>query len=232
MSEYKMIPVVHPEVVDEMTPYEVNRLMDELEALLQNQQARVEVSQEKGFPYLWRVLTGKQRKVQQQITVDQTGINTIMQKILRGLWKSQVSIKEDTNSLQERVARLERIVGLQNLTMMQMRDEIEMLGGNAIDTQPAEASVVEMLCEPSDTIKTYQNPMLTKAKTPVEDPFFAVENDAETLAPSPNTTLQQLVSESLKTALGIGAIAGISALASAIEDSDFPFGEWRNDFDW
>lgn len=232
MSEYRMIPVVHPEVIDEMTPYEVNRLMDELEALLQNQQARVEVSQEKGFPYLWRVLIGKQRRVQQQITVDQTGINTIMQKILRGLWKSQVSIKEDTNSLQERVARLERIVGLQNLAMMQMRDEIEVLGGNAIDMRPVETSAVEMFCEPAYTIKMHQNPMPTKSKKPVEDPFFAVRNDTEMPAPSPNTSLHKLVSESLKTALGIGAIAGISALASAIEDSDFSFGEWRNDFDW
>lgn len=219
MNSYEIIPTVHTEVIEDMTPYETAKLMDELAALLQNQQARVNVSQESGFPYLWRVLTGKQRKLRQQITVDQTQINQIMQKLLSCLWRSQISVQEDINDVHERVNMLERIVILQNLNMTRMNAEIQQLGGQAVDMRPVNDSISDMmLTPPRERVSEWQ--------FPEEYPHLessTTESDWDT------PDIAELISNGLKVVAGVGMIArAISAMIDG--ENDYSHSDWYDKF--
>lgn len=134
---------VYAETMNNMTAYEKEKLMDELAALMQNHEARVEVAQEKGFPYLWRVLTGKQTKLQNQILVDQAEINQIIQILLTQLWQGQTEQLEDLNAMQRRVLYLEKITALHSMYIIRLSKEL----GGEIDIAPLQAHLDEMMKE-------------------------------------------------------------------------------------
>lgn len=145
MKTNNQSPVIYPEIISEMTGYEKKRLMDELTVLMQSQSARVEVAQERGFPYLWHVLTGKQRRLQRQITVDQTQINEIVQTMLQELVKNQVHNGNDIAALNERMYYQERITALQSMYIIRMNQEIARLGGQAPDTAPLDEHLADAM---------------------------------------------------------------------------------------
>ena len=110
-------PMIHAEVVTGMTSYEKTQLMNELVALLQNMDARINVSQERGFPYLWRVLNGNQQKLQNEIQVGQNDVNRIVQQLLTMLWDKQADQEIDIAVLQMKMNQLSVIVHLHQLLL-------------------------------------------------------------------------------------------------------------------
>ena len=171
MTIYNQTAMVHAEVVNDMTTYEKNQLMDELTTLLQNQGARVEVSQERGFPYLWRVLTGKQRRLQDQIIVNQAQINSVFQELFGILNKRQNTAEYDIQALNERVLYQERITALQSMYIIRMNQEIARLGGQAADMEPLEEHLGDMMQKPARP--QIQTTARKKTNKLLEDPFFS-----------------------------------------------------------
>ena len=189
MAIYYQMPTVHAEVVNDMTTYEKNQLMDELATLLQNQSARVEVSLERGFPYLWRVLTGKQRRLQNQVIVDQSHINNVFQALFSILNKRQNTTDHDIQSLNERVLYQERITALQSMYIIRMNQEIARLGGQSADMKPLETHLGDMMQEQTHA------PIQVATRQQLEDPFFSATNTERTS--DPDATLQPQKSKTL-----------------------------------
>lgn len=131
--------VIYSEVVSDMTNYEKRELMKELSNLLQNMDARVTVSQEKGFPYFWRVLAGKNRKACEQILIDQLDINRIVQQLMTLLWDKAEDTEGDIIKLQAQVNALRTIDQLQGLLLNRMLEHFP-----DIDPEPIQQDIDEL----------------------------------------------------------------------------------------
>lgn len=132
-------PMIYPEVITQMSENEMNLLMNELVVLLQNQDARICISQEKGFRYLLRVLTGKQKKLKDQIWIDQRDINRIGQQIQSLLWKKIVNLDDDIVSLQAQINYLQAIARLQGILLSRILERFP-----DIDAEPIENDIEQM----------------------------------------------------------------------------------------
>ena len=167
---------VHDEVIQNMTEFEKNELMNELKIIMQNQEARVAVTKEGGFRQLWRVLTGKQEVLENQIILDQLEINKITFSILMQLSKKQAEQSNDLNEMSLRIYELERIVPILCMYIMRQNKEITDLGGTPEDTTLLEQYVEEALKE-----KESLSERIEKIETPKNEKELgeAIKNDAD-----------------------------------------------------
>ena len=164
-----MVFQVNADVISDMTSYEKGELANELAALMQNQNARVEVAQERGFPYLWRILTGKQGKLQSQILLDQAQINQIMQKLLLQLWQGQAEHSNDINELNQRMVYLEKVVSLHSMYLLRLEQRVGAMDGVYMDVQPLKTHLDEMMREETTIMKRIRS-----LPTPAPKPEYRI----------------------------------------------------------
>lgn len=170
-------PVIHAEVVNGMTSYEKTQLMNELAALLQNMDARINVSQERGFPYLWRVLNGNQHKIQNEILVGQNDVNKIVQQLLTMLWDKQADQENDIAVLQVKMNQLSVIVHLQQLLLNRIAAHFPDINAKTVlqDIEDIESEMGSI----STKLQTV-NPTVSSAVSPMQPDSRPVYKDIKT----------------------------------------------------
>lgn len=136
MEEYKVVPSVHTEVINAMNSSEKNELISELSFLLQNNAARINVLKEGGFRQLFRVLTGKDKQIRDQISLDTNDSIKIVLDILVALSKENDSLKDKQHSLQQELIENKKGDALQSMYILRILSDMESSGISTVDIEP------------------------------------------------------------------------------------------------
>ncbi len=136
MEEFNVVPSVHTEVIRSMSSTEKNELINELSFLLQNNAARINVLKEGGFRQLFRVLTGKDKQIRDQISLDTNSSIKIVLDILVALSRENDSLREKQLHLQNELIDIKRSDDLQSMYLLRILSDMETSGISTADVEP------------------------------------------------------------------------------------------------
>lgn len=131
---YSVSTTVHTEVITAMSPTEKIELMNELNFLIQDHEAIVNVCAEKGFKHIFRVLNGKNRDSHNQLNIDQKNINNVISSIM-------MILIQDVNDLQQsnsdfELKYIKRVLSLHNMYLIRITKELKEMEIAEIDNTP------------------------------------------------------------------------------------------------
>ena len=136
MNEYSIVPSVHAEVISTMTASEKNELISELSFLLQNNESRIKVLNESGFRQLLRVLTGKDKQIRNQISLDTNTSIKIVLDVLIALSKENDSLKLKQAHLQDQLTDIKKSDDLQSMYLIRLLSDMQDKGLTTADVEP------------------------------------------------------------------------------------------------
>lgn len=136
MEDYTIVPSVHTEVIRAMSPSEKNELISELSFLLQNNSARINVLREGGFRQLFRVLTGKDKQIRDQISLDTNASIKIVLDILVALSNENDSLREKQLHMQNELIDIKKSDDLQSMYLLRILSDMESSGISTADVEP------------------------------------------------------------------------------------------------
>lgn len=136
MNEYNIVPSVHAEVISRMSLAEKNELISELSFLLQNNESRIKVLNEGGFRQLLRVLTGKDKQIRNQISLDTNASIKIVLDVLIALSTENDSLKLKQAHLQDQLTEIKKSDDLQSMYLIRLLNDMQDKGLTTADVEP------------------------------------------------------------------------------------------------